>query len=100
MPEGTRRLSAIATGQHGAFTRAQAKESKVSSTTLRSRNQSGRLDRTGYRTYRDPMSPQDVRTELSDFLLDVGDGWISHTTAAALHGLDGFSLRKPFHATV
>ncbi|MEO6124121.1 MAG: hypothetical protein ABIR32_10470 [Ilumatobacteraceae bacterium] len=46
------------------------------------------------------MAPQDIRTELNDFSLDIGQAWLSHSTAAALLGLDGFRLRKPFHATV
>ena len=46
------------------------------------------------------MAPHDLRSELNDFSLDIGDAWMSHSTAAALHGIDGFSLRKPFHATV
>lgn len=46
------------------------------------------------------MAPHDVRSELTDFSLDIGESWLSHSTAAALHGFDGFMLRKPFHATV
>jgi hypothetical protein len=71
-----------------------------SSRTLRGRNQSGRLDRNGFRTYGDPNNPPDVRTELLDFRHDIGECWISHTTAAALSKTDGFVLKKPFHATV
>ncbi|MCU1401162.1 MAG: hypothetical protein JWN62_4271 [Acidimicrobiales bacterium] len=46
------------------------------------------------------MAPRTVRTDLSDLLLDIGEGWASHRTAAALHGFDGVALNKPFHATV
>lgn len=46
------------------------------------------------------MMPQNVRTELSDLLLDIGEVWACGPTAAALHGLDGFVLKKPFHVIV
>ena len=46
------------------------------------------------------MAPHDLRSELNDLSLDIGASWLSHSTAAALLGFDGFTLRKPFHATV
>ncbi|MCU1395159.1 MAG: hypothetical protein JWM34_3587 [Ilumatobacteraceae bacterium] len=100
MPAGNRRISAIATGQYGAFTRSQATKAEISNGVLRGRIQSDRLVKAGSHTYRDPMSPHSVRSDLSDLLLDIGEGWASHRTAAALHKLDGFVLRPPFHATV
>jgi hypothetical protein len=44
--------------------------------------------------------PQNAQTELSDLMLDVGASWAYGPTAAALHGLDGFTLKKPFHVLV
>jgi hypothetical protein len=46
------------------------------------------------------MSQRSVRSDLSDLLLDIGESWASHQTAAAIHKFDGFTLRMPFHATV
>ncbi len=46
------------------------------------------------------MMPQNVRTELADLLLDVGEAWVCGPTAAALDQLDGFILQKPFHIVV
>jgi len=101
MPDGTRRLAAQATGQRGAFTREQANAANISNAQLRGWVQSNRLDRAGFRTYRSPLSPVTVRDELTHLLLDVsGDAWASGPTAAALHGFDGFTLRKPLHVTV
>lgn len=37
---------------------------------------------------------------LEDLVADIGEPcWVSGTTAAALHGFDGFGLRPPFHVT-
>ena len=39
--------------------------------------------------------------ELAALVLDCGEGAVvSGPTAAAIHGLDGFTLRPPFHVTI
>jgi hypothetical protein len=96
-----RRIAAIATGQLGAFTRAQANDVGLSDRQLRSRVQSGILIQTGPNSFRYAGAPTSLVTELVDVLKSVGgDVWCSGPTAAALHGFDGYSLRRPFHLLV
>lgn len=95
------RLRAAATGQHGVVTRAQANQAGLSDAMLRSRIQSGFLDRIGVRTFRSPLVPPNPRGDLLALVLDLGGAAVaSGPTAAALHGFDGFRLRPPFHVTV
>jgi hypothetical protein len=101
MTNADRLIAAIATGQLGAFTRAQANDVGLSDRQLRSRVQSGFLDQTGPNAYRYAGAPSSLRTELIDVVLDIGGAvWCSGLTAAALHGFDGFALRRPFHVLV
>ena len=68
---------------------------------LRRRVQSGILEPVGTHTYRSPFSATSARADLAALVLDCGpDSIVSGPTAAALHRLDGFSLRPPFHVTV
>jgi hypothetical protein len=101
MTQTDRRIAAIATGQLGAFTRTQAHDAGLSDRQLRSRVQSGFLIQTGPNAYRIAGTPTNLRTELNDVLLDVGEPvWCCAQTAAALRGFDGFTLRRPFHLLV
>lgn len=101
MTSADRRISAIATGQLGAFTRAQANDVGLSDRQLRSRVQSGFLVRTGPNTFRSTAAPTSPASDLTDVMIGLGDeSWVSHQTAAALHGFDGYTLRRPFHVTV
>src|SRR5687768_14963787 len=101
MTNPDRLIAAIATGQLGAFTRAQANDVGLSDRQLRSRVQSGFLNQTGPNVYRYAGAPSSLRTELNDVLLDIGGAvWCCALTAAALHGFDGFVLRRPFHLLV
>jgi hypothetical protein len=94
-------MAAIATGQLGAFTRVQANDVGLSDRQLRSRVQSGILIQTGPNSFRYAGAPTSLVTELVDVLKSVGgDVWCSGPTAAALHGFDGYSLRRPFHLLV
>lgn len=96
-----RRVAAIATGQLGAFTRAQANDVGLSDRQLRSRVKSGILTQTGPNSFRFTGAPTSLNIELADVLMSIGgDVWCSGPTAAALHGFDGFSLRRPFHLLV
>lgn len=95
------RIAAIATGQLGTFTRAQATDAGLSDRQLRSRVQSGFLDRTGPNTFRVAGAPNSNASRLRSLLMDIGgDVWCSGPTAAALHGFDGWVLRPPFHLLI
>jgi hypothetical protein len=96
-----RRLAAVATGQLGSFTRAQAHAAGITDRQLRRRVQSGFLEQVGPNAFRLPGAPPGVLAELSALLLDIGEPcWAAASTAAALHGFDGFRLRTPLHVTV
>jgi hypothetical protein len=93
-----RRVAAIATGQRGNFTRRQANAGGISNATLRSRNQSGLLDKIGYHTFTSPLILPTALSTLHALMLDIGDPvWACGPTAAALHQFDGFALGPPFH---
>ena len=101
MPDGLRRMTTAAKGQHGAFTRSQAHEAGFTNAQLRSRVQSGSLDRSGVRTFRSPLTPHSLIGDLTALVLDIGQPcWISGPTAAALWGFDGFRLSRPFHVVI
>ena len=92
-----RPLRAIATGQRGIFSRRQANAGGVTDAMLRSRIQSGHLNKLGVRTFASPFQPSSPLGQLQALMLDVGDPvWASGTTAAALHGFDGYVLKPPF----
>lgn len=96
-----RPFEAIATGQHGNLTRRQAHAGGVSDAMLRSRIQSGLLDKVGVRTFASPLLPPTAIGQLHALMLDIGDPvWAFGPTAAALHGLDGFRLAAPFHLVI
>ena len=98
MTQTDRRIAAIATGQLGAFSRTQAHDAGLSDRQLRSRVQSGFLIQSGPNAFRIAGTPTNLRTELQELLLDLGEPvWCCAQTAAALHGFDGFTLRRPFH---
>lgn len=98
MTHPDRRLAADATGQHGAFTAAQARVAGVSARQLRSRVQSGILQQTGVRTYRSALTPAGALGDLHALVLDIGEPcWASGPSAAALHRYDTFELHRPFH---
>jgi hypothetical protein len=101
MTDDIRRLADIATGQHGAITASQVGDAGVSVSGLRSRVQSGLLEQVGAHTYRSPFAASSPLADLAALVLDCGEhAFVSGPTAAALHGLDGFRLKRPFHVTV
>lgn len=101
MTSADRRIAAIATGQLGTFSRAQANDAGLSDRQLRSRVQSGFLVQTGPNSFRVSGAPTSLRTELSSLLLDVrAPVWVTGPTSAALHGFDGYVLRRPFHVLI
>ena len=101
MTDDIRRLADIATGQHGAITASQIGAAGISVSGLRSRVQSGVLERIGSHTFRSPFAASSPLADLAALVLDCGqDAFVSGPTAAALHGFDGFRLRPPFHITI
>ncbi len=98
MTSTNRRVTAIATGQHGIVSRAAAHAAGVSDAALRSRVESGFLVQFGAHTFRLAGSTRDAVDLLRGVLADVGaPAWACGTTAVALHGFDGWALRRPFH---
>ena len=68
---------------------------------LRRRVQSGILEHVLPHTYRSPFSATSARADLATLVLDCGPAaFASGPSAAALHRLDGFTLKAPFHVTV
>jgi hypothetical protein len=101
MTGDVRQLADLATGQHGAITASQIGDAGISQRGLRSRVQSGVLESIGSHTYRSPFVAATPLADLAALLLDCGDeAFASGPTAAALHGFDGFRLKRPFHVTV
>lgn len=96
-----RRLTAIANGQLGSFSRQQAHAAGISDDQLRRWVESGVLVRIGPHAFRLIGADTTSRGALQALVLDVGEPcWVSGPTAAALFGLDGFVLQPPFHLTV
>lgn len=95
------RLRAVAAGQLGSFTRAQANAVGLSDSELRSGVHSRTLDRAGFRTYRSVLTPRTPLGDLTDLVLDIGEPcWVSGPTVAALHRFDGYRLIRPYHIMV
>lgn len=95
------RLRAVAEGQLGSFTKAQAKAAGLSDRELRRGVHSRLLDRAGVRTYTSGLMPRTLLGDLTALMLDIGQPcWASGPTAAALHRFDGFRLARPFHVMV
>jgi hypothetical protein len=94
-------MADTATGQHGAITAEQIGEAGMSPDQLRRRVQSGILEQVLPHTYRSPFSATSARADLATLVLDCGpEAFVSGPSAAALHRLDGFTLKPPFHVTV
>jgi hypothetical protein len=101
MTRAHRRIAADATGQLGAFSREQAHAARLSDDQLRRRVQSGILDQIGPNAFRSAFAPRTELGDLTALVLDVGEPvWVTGPTAAALHGFDGYRLKKPFHLTL
>lgn len=95
------RLQAVARGQHGAFLREQAHDLGIPDHVLRGWVTSGLLDRFGVRTLRSSTSPTSPADDAAAYLLDIRPkAWLSHQTAASLHGFDGYELELPYHVTL
>lgn len=101
MTNAQRRLAAIATGQLGTFSRAQALDAGLSNRQLRSRVQSGILDQIGPNAFRFAAAPPTPRSQLHEMLLDIGKPvWVAGPSAVAILRFDGAQLVRPFHLVV
>ncbi len=101
MTQSIEQLMAITAGQLGSFSRAQAYAAGMSDFQLSNRVKSGFLQRCGPHTFSVAGNPSSPKAALRALMLDVGEPcWVSGPTAAALHGFDGFALRKPYHLLV
>jgi very-short-patch-repair endonuclease len=101
MTDAQRRLAAIATGQLGTFSRAQALDAGLSNRQLRRRVQSGILDQIGPNAFRFAGAPPTPRSQLQELLLDVGTPvWVAGPSAVAVLRFEGSKLVRPFHLVV
>lgn len=101
VPDALRRVADTATGQHGAITAEQIGMAGLSPDQLRRRVQSGILDQVLPHTFRSPFSAPSPRADIASLVLDCApEAFASGPSAAALHQLDGFALKAPFHVTV
>ncbi len=101
MTTNLRRIAAVATGQLGSFSRAQAHEHGMTDGQLRRRVQSGFLHQIGPHAFRLAGAATGPLGDVRALVLDIGvPCWASGPTAAAIHGFDGFRLHGPFHVTV
>jgi very-short-patch-repair endonuclease len=100
-PLAYHQLSELAADQFGVFTTDQARAAGLTTKQLHRRVAEGSLERAGSHTLRGAFVEPSMLAELAALVLDCGEGAVvSGPTAAALHGLDGFSLRPPFHITI
>jgi very-short-patch-repair endonuclease len=98
MGESDRDLAAIAEGQMGAFSRAQAHGVGLTDDRLSARVRDGWLQRIGPNAFRFPGTDLMPLARLMGLMIDVGAPcWAYGPTAAALHRFDGFELGTPFH---
>lgn len=98
MTSADHRMVAIATGQQGAVSRAQAHGVGLTDHQLRNRVQSGFLQQIGPNAFRLPGTDRTPEARLLGLIIDVGAPcWAAGPTAAALYGMDGFDLGEPFH---
>lgn len=95
------RLADLAAGQDGIVSRRQIRAAGIDDDQLLRRIRSGVLTRIGSNAFRLVGAPITPRSDLRALVLDIGgDVVASRSTAAALHGFDGFVLRPPFDVTI
>lgn len=96
-----RRLSELTRAGRGCFSRSEAYAAGLTDQHLRRRVANGRLEKFGSHTFRPAGISYNNEDDLRATLTDIGSpAWATGVTAAALHGFDGFSLRRPFHVLV
>jgi predicted transcriptional regulator of viral defense system len=88
------RMEALARNQHGLITLRQATELGISRGTLRYRRRTGALKQVRPAVFRLPGAPDSPQLDIMAAVLTGGPSAVlSHSSAAALHGLPGFSMR-------
>jgi hypothetical protein len=98
---GLHALAKAATERHGLFTTDHARAAGVTRRQLQRLVADGVLEQAGTHVLRGAFVEPSALARLAALVLDCGDGAVgSGPTAAAVHGLDGFVLRPPFHVTV
>lgn len=101
MSERDEQIEAIATRQRGLFTRAQAASLGFNQKQVEHRLQTRRWVERHHLVYALLGAPRDARTVLlATVLAAQPQAFASHRSAAALHGIPGFSLVAPSHVTV
>lgn len=96
-PDAT--IRSIGRSQHGLVTRRQLRAAGVAADVVYRRIAAGVLERLSTEVMRVGGSPATERSDLLAAVLDAGRGAVaSHESAAALWGMDGFSL-SPAHVT-
>ncbi len=98
---GIHALAESSAERYGLFTTDQARAAGVTKRQLRRRVADGVLEQAGTHVLRGAFVEPSALAQLAALVLDCGEGAVvSGPTAAALHDLDGFVLRPPFHVTV
>ncbi len=87
------RMDALASRQHGLITHQQALGLGLTESAIRHRRRLGRLADVRRRVYRLPGAAQSPRLRALAAVVAAGSGAVlSHRSAAALHGIPGFSI--------
>ena len=95
-----RRLIELASPS-GYLTRQRAYDAGISARQLRRRAQVGWIDQVGANGFVLASERRTKTVDLEASIAEIGsECWASGATAAALHGFDGYELRRPFHVTV
>jgi predicted transcriptional regulator of viral defense system len=94
-------MAAVAGAQHALITLAQLRDLKV---TRRQRDRllaTGRIVRVAHDVYRLNGVPSTWQSRIAATQLSVGpDAIVSHRSAAALYGLDGFDQQLVVHLSI
>jgi hypothetical protein len=99
--EAEQRVLAVASGQYGLITRAQARSLGLTESRIKYRLVSRRWERVHYGVYRVAGSPPLARQRALAACLWLGDGAaVSHVTAARLLRLDGIPKQVQLHVSM
>jgi very-short-patch-repair endonuclease len=99
--EADRRCAVIASKQHGLINRTQARRAGLNDKAIHVRLDGGRWFRILPEVFQLAGGEMNHRAWMTAAVLWAGDGSaISHSSAAAVWGLDGFSGGEPYHLTI
>jgi hypothetical protein len=100
MTTNTATLIDLARSQGGQLTMQQAKAAGLTPRVISELVDQGIIAYDGVRLVTATWVDRDELSRLRGLVLDIGpDVWVSGPTAAAIYGMDGFSLQRPFHVT-